>query len=560
MLIGYINSKWSMPRRLMLISAVFLIPSLIQLYVYTTHKLEQINAVDGEIEGADLARAIWAQMASDEAVKPGVADRELSALVASSGRSLGVQSDINAFVGARTAGEQARLASELLDQVADASALTLGPSLDTYHAQKIFIQSLPSVKLALVELQDLLGRPDAASATALAMNDRSLREAAENLKKPLADLMAADTTGDAKRTLGAEGDRLMANLEVLSAKLEAAGYQRNAIGSELNELAATANRTVASVARDAGDLFVRLAETHAGDDRSALYRTLALLIAATIAAVVAVAMIARGISLRLTNLVRTMDQISHKDLAVEIPYLTDSNENGMIAKALVRFKDAAAENKAMTDAAVEAAKQQQEQSDHYAKEHERFMEAFTAAADRIAKGDFSHQITEKVISEYDPIISQMNLMMGQLEGAQVEKIAAEKQIHLVVDALGTSLSELADGNLEASVDIDVAPEFAKLKADFNSAASQLKSTIALVKKGAGGIKLGTEEISQASDDLSRRTENQAASLEETAAAVKEITDTVNKTARGATHARETVSVAKSDAEKAARSCARPSKP
>jgi methyl-accepting chemotaxis protein len=143
----------------------------------------------------------------------------------------------------------------------------------------------------------------------------------------------------------------------------------------------------------------------------------------------------------------------------------------------------------------------------------------------------------------------MNLMMGQLQSAQTEKVAAEKQIHLVVDALGTALSNLAEGNLESALDVEVAPEFHQLKADFNSAVTQLKRTIELVKKGAGSIKLGTDEISQASDDLSRRTENQAASLEETAAAVKEITDTVNKTARGATHARETVSVAKADAEK-----------
>ncbi|MET1047908.1 MAG: methyl-accepting chemotaxis protein, partial [Hyphomicrobium sp.] len=249
------------------------------------------------------------------------------------------------------------------------------------------------------------------------------------------------------------------------------------------------------------------------------------------------------------NLVRVMDQLSRKDLSVTIPYTSDTNENGQMAGALTRCKDALVENKTMTDGAVDAAKQQQEQSEHYAREHERFMDAFTAAAERIASGDFSHRITENVIHEYEAIINQMNLMMGQLEGAQASKIEAEKQINIVVESLGSSLADLADGNLDATVSANFAPEFEKLKADFNSAASQLKSTIELVKKGANNIRVGTEEISQASDDLSRRTENQAASLEETAAAVKEITDTVNKTARGATHARETVSVAKLDAEK-----------
>ncbi|MBY0562017.1 MAG: hypothetical protein K2Q04_19435 [Hyphomicrobium sp.] len=58
MVIGYINSKWSMPRRLALISAVFLIPSLIQLYLYTQTQLVQIRTLDREIDGGRLASAV----------------------------------------------------------------------------------------------------------------------------------------------------------------------------------------------------------------------------------------------------------------------------------------------------------------------------------------------------------------------------------------------------------------------------------------------------------------------------------------------------------------------
>ncbi len=387
------------------------------------------------------------------------------------------------------------------------------------------------------------------NAPALAMDYAAVRDATDSLHKPLADLLAIDLSGESKRTLGSKGDQLFAQIDSITSKIKASNFQAAAIGAEVKDAVANASDAVSVMGSEAGNLFIKMAEGHASDARSSLYRTLALLLAATVAAVIIVALISRGITARLTNLVRVMDQISRKDLAVDVPYLADSNENGEIAQALARFKEAAVENKAMTDAAVEAAKQQQEQGDHYAKEHERFMDAFTSAADRISRGDFSHRIVEKVIHEYEPIVSQMNLMMEQLEQAQVAKLEAEKQINVVVESLGAALSELAEGDLETGLYIDVAPEFAKLKADFNSAASTLKSTIALVKKGAGSIKLGTDEISQASDDLSRRTENQAASLEETAAAVKEITDTVNKTARGATHARETVSVAKADAEK-----------
>lgn len=544
MVIGYINSKWSMPRRLALISAVFLIPSLGQLYMYADQKLDQIAVLDNELSGAKLARAVWSDLGSDSSAASG----ELSALSSTVGRKLGLESAIATFTGAPNLVEKSKLGADLLGRIAEASAIGNDASPEASYAQQVFIRNLPDVKRSLAGLQQTMTSP-AIAETALAMDYATLRSATEDLRKPLAGLLASDLSSEDKRNLGASGERILGQLDQIAAKMSSSNFQHAMLGADMKEVLAGASKSTSAIATETATAFIQMVERHDSEQRAALYRTLALLIAATIAAVVIVAVISKGITSRLANLVRAMDHISRKDLTSEIPCLTDTNENGEIAQALARFKDAAVEQKAMTDAAVEAARQQQEQGDHYAKEHEHFMEAFTAAADRIARGDFSHRINEKVIQEYEPIIGQMNLMMGQLEQAQVAKLEAEKQINLVVESLGAALSELAEGDLETGLYIDVAPEFANLKADFNSAASTLKSTIALVKKGAGSIKLGTDEISQASDDLSRRTENQAASLEETAAAVKEITDTVNKTARGATHARETVSVAKADAEK-----------
>jgi len=548
MVIGYINSKWTMPRRLALISAAFLIPSLVQLGIYTENKIEQVSMFDNEIEGAELVSAIWAQMRSDDGVRSGMTTNELAAQSGTIAK-FDLQSKVNAFVDSKSSLDQARLAVDLFDDVGDRSSLTRDSFSDTYHTQDIVAQRLPRIRLALIQLRDGLGSPAAGVDGRLAMHYQTLSEATAELSKPLRDVMEGESSGSIKRAAATQGEQLLRQLDEILAKIKAADFRRDQIDPKIDELLASATTAASAFAHQAAGAFRELAEAHISETKGALYRTLALLIAATIAAIAFVVLMSRGITQRLTSLVHAMDQISRKDLSIAVPYLTDSNENGLIAQALARFKEAMAEHKAMTDQAVEVAKQQQEQSDYYAHEHERFMDAFTSAADHIARGDFSHKITEKVIPEYEAIISQMNLMMGQLEAAQAEKVAAEKHIHLVVDALGSSLSKLAEGNLEATVDVDVAPEFAQLKEDFNSAVSQLKSTIAFVKKGASSIKLGTDEISQASDDLSRRTENQAASLEETAAAVKEITDTVNKTARGATHARETVSVAKSDAEK-----------
>jgi methyl-accepting chemotaxis protein len=110
------------------------------------------------------------------------------------------------------------------------------------------------------------------------------------------------------------------------------------------------------------------------------------------------------------------------------------------------------------------------------------------------------------------------------------------------------LERLSEGDLTHRLNEAFAAEYEKLRTDYNAAMAQLQETIRTVAGNTESIRSGTGEISQAADDLSRRTEQQAASLEETAAALDEITATVRKTSDGATHARQVVSTAKSDAE------------
>ena len=133
---------------------------------------------------------------------------------------------------------------------------------------------------------------------------------------------------------------------------------------------------------------------------------------------------------------------------------------------------------------------------------------------------------------------------NEAEAAEVARKQAE-----VVEAVSSGLEHLADGNLAFRLEQPLAPDYEKLRADFNKAMTTLQDAIRVVSANTAAIRSGTAEISSASDDLSRRTEQQAASLEETAAALDEITATVKKTAEGAVHARAMVSTAKTDAER-----------
>ena len=132
--------------------------------------------------------------------------------------------------------------------------------------------------------------------------------------------------------------------------------------------------------------------------------------------------------------------------------------------------------------------------------------------------------------------------------AEAARNAAEKATQEAVGAIGAGLSELASKRLTARIREQLPEAFAKLQADFDSAASQLQAAMQTVAGGADAITASGKEILVASDDLARRTEQQAANLEETAAALSGITLEVSKAAASAAEARKIVKGARGEAE------------
>lgn len=139
----------------------------------------------------------------------------------------------------------------------------------------------------------------------------------------------------------------------------------------------------------------------------------------------------------------------------------------------------------------------------------------------------------------------------ELRNVSIAKRDADAGLADMVDSVGRSLRQLAEGALDTRIDA-LPPGYEALRRDFNEAASQLSGAIAGVIESANGIHTGAGEISQASDDLSRRTEQQAASLEETAAAMQQITVAVRETAKGAAHANRAIAEAHGDASEGGR--------
>ena len=205
----------------------------------------------------------------------------------------------------------------------------------------------------------------------------------------------------------------------------------------------------------------------------------------------------RSTSRPLRSLSQAMARLAGGDATVSLPEAACAGEIGVMGKAVLVFKDAAAA-KARLEAAAAAA------SD-------------AAASERARR-----------------------------EVAQAEAAAQQAK---VVDGLAGGLVQLAEGNLTFRLDQEFAAEYDKLRRDYNAAMVQLQATMTTIAANASGLRSGTEEVTQAADDLSRRTEQQAATLEQTAAALDEITATVRKTAEGANQARDAVATAQADAQR-----------
>ncbi|KQV63668.1 methyl-accepting chemotaxis protein [Caulobacter sp. Root343] len=195
-----------------------------------------------------------------------------------------------------------------------------------------------------------------------------------------------------------------------------------------------------------------------------------------------------------------MRRLASGDNAIEIPAVDRADEVGQMAAAVVHFKEAA-----IAKIRIESEAEQTRTA---------------AERDRAANDD--------------------------------ERRATAAEQAQVVEALASSLSRLADGDLTCRIDAPFAGRYQQLRDDFNKAVLKLEDAMKAIVAATGGVNAGADEIASASDNLSRRTEQQAASLEETAAALDEITATVRKTASGAQEASQVVAAARSDAERSGR--------
>jgi methyl-accepting chemotaxis protein len=136
------------------------------------------------------------------------------------------------------------------------------------------------------------------------------------------------------------------------------------------------------------------------------------------------------------------------------------------------------------------------------------------------------------------------------ERANAEAAGAEAARHQarVVQSVAAGLERLSDGDLAFRLDERFAPQYEKIRGDFNVAVEKLQDAMKAIAATTYQIHEGADDIRSSADAFSQRAERQAAGLQETAAALDEVTATVQRTAEDTTRARSVISAAKAMAE------------
>lgn len=151
----------------------------------------------------------------------------------------------------------------------------------------------------------------------------------------------------------------------------------------------------------------------------------------------------------------------------------------------------------------------------------------------------------------DAAIGKEKLQADLEENRRAEERERERranELRAVVEAVGSGLRALVDGNLTHRVTASFPAEFEKLKHDFNVATKTLSETVGEIAVAAEALGTTAEQLSASAEELSTRTEHQAANVDQTATSMQQMTATVNETAAGAAEADKSVDQVRGHAE------------
>jgi methyl-accepting chemotaxis protein len=119
------------------------------------------------------------------------------------------------------------------------------------------------------------------------------------------------------------------------------------------------------------------------------------------------------------------------------------------------------------------------------------------------------------------------------EDSRAADDAARAKIRDAVEATGTVLTKVAEGDLTHRVTATLDAEFDGIKDCTNGVVDRLTAIVGQLQNSSRSLKNATGEILAGANDLADRTTRQAATIEQTSASVEQLTTTVTENAKRA---------------------------
>lgn len=434
-----VNARLSISARLSLIGALFMAPIACLVFLFIQQALGDIRFAQREIAGAGYLDEIWpsfANTAMSGAVVPSViADR------ASDDALFETAESSKAFVDAKDVASKLDAGRSFIGAVADKSNLTLDPDLDSFYAMDATTVRIPAIAAAAVALGQAYAEPaDKRSRIVdIAFAVDHLSTSADDAQSSLGAAMKNNAAGATAKALSKPAAALKASTDALIEKGKA--LLDGGDGKGLPEAEAALLRQVDATWRPTNSEVARLLQARLDRFNARLYFNLILAGAFLIAAIALSIVIARGLSGRFHALIQVIDRLVANEAALDVPYLSDTNETGKIAQALLAWKSNASERTRLESEAL---------ANRQASEAERERQAAERAR------------------------------------------AAEEQAD-VVRRVGAGMRTLATGDLTARLD-QMSATYAQIKDDFNAATANLSDALACIAQTADAINTGAEQI------------------------------------------------------------------
>ena len=417
-MVRFINARLTIAARLWLMVIVSAVPDVLLTALYVQQSSIDIAFAQKEIDGTNYLSELWPHFMA--VARTGVT-AEPAPLSDRYDDEFQATDAAKVYNSTRDPTEKLDAGKTLIGNVADNSNLTLDPDLDSFYAMDADTVRLPGIVAAAIALTkaaaEPAGTPSRLVHIAFAVNrleisagdaNASLSAAMKNNKAGLTKTALVVLTGELKKaadTLAANGRALLDG-----------GTAANLGADEVTLLKQTDTTWVATNAELKRLLDVRVHAFHSKLAINLMIAGLSLLISYWLSKT-----ISTGLSRRVSRLVAVMKQLVAEDPTPEIPYLSDRNETGQIAKTLLAFKASVAARKHLEGEQVAA------------NEQTLVVGAVATGLDALARGNLTTTLSTSFPPAYDQIRIDLNAAALTLRESMVT-------IARSTDAIGTGTS------------------------------------------------------------------------------------------------------------------------